>query len=180
MKISKKVKTAGLLIAVVLIAFVAFMVFAGSDVISGLATGSELLKPDGNATGKALVVYNSGLSGAPKNEATKIAEELKARGYEVMLAGVKSEAAANVSGYDVIVAGGPIYGGRVSSSVYSYLQALVPSASVKVGAFAIGGSTVKAFPDATWLKTTALLSPDKDIDRQRADFMAQLLNQVTA
>ena len=168
-------KIVGLVIVVVFVAFVAFMVFAGSDVMSSFATGSELLTPDGLTTGKALVVYNPGLSGAPKDAATQIANDLKARGYEVMLAGVKSEAAANVSGYDVIVAGGPIYGGKVSPSVDSYLRELAPPANAKVGAFAIGGSTGKPFPDTAWLKATALFPSGSGIDRQRAEFLAELL-----
>jgi hypothetical protein len=171
-------KIAGIGLAVVLVAlvaFVAFMVYVGSDALSSNATGSELIKPDGATTGKALVVYNPGLSGAPKDAATKIANDLRARGYEVMLAGVKSTAAANVSGYDVIVAGGPIYGGKVSPSIESYLRALVPPDNAKVGAFAIGGSNGKPFPDAAWLKATALLPSQNGIDRQRAEFVAELL-----
>jgi flavodoxin len=171
-------KIAGALTAIVLVllvAFVAFMVYVGSDTLSSGATGSEVLSPSGTSTGKALVVYNPGLSGAPRDAATQIANDLKARGYEVMLAGVKSAAAANVSGYDVIVAGGPIYGGKVSPSIESYLRELVPPANAKVGAFAIGGSTGKPFPDAAWLKATTLFPSGSGIDRQRAAFLAELL-----
>lgn len=179
MKLSRREKTAGIIIAVViavtLVSFISFMVYVGSDALSGRAIGSELLKQDGIATGKALVVYNPGLSGAPKDAATQIANDLKARGYEVTLAGVKSDVAANVSGYDVIVAGGPIYGGKVSPSIELYLQALTPPANAKVGAFAVGSSAGKAFPEATWLKATVLLSQGKDADRLRAEFVAELM-----
>ncbi len=182
MKLSKGVKIAGLVagiicvvIAVVLIGFIAFMVYVGSDTLSSSATGSELLKPDRSIAGKALVVYNPGLSGSPKGAATQIAQDLKARGYEVTLAGVNSEAAADVSGYDIIVAGGPVYGGKVSPSVYTYLQELTPSANAKVGAFAIGSSTVKPFPDAAWLKATVLMPWGKNADQLRTGFMAELL-----
>jgi hypothetical protein len=177
-KLSKIVKFAGIAIAVILVAllaFVAFMGYVGTDALSDRATDSALLKPDGAATGRALVVYNPGLTGAPKDMATAIANDLKAKGYEVMLAGVKSPAAANTSGYSVIVAGGPVYGGKVSPSVYSYLQALVPPAGAKVGAFAIGSSSDQSFPVATWLKATALFPPGEDIDRLRSDFEAELL-----
>jgi flavodoxin len=163
------------IIVVILIGFVAFMAYAGSDTLSSRATETELLKPDGTVTGKALVVYNPGLSGAPKGTATQIAKDLMARGYEVTLAGVKSEAAANVSGYDVIVAGGPIYGGKVSPSVEEYLRTLAPPGNAKVGAFAIGGSTGKPFPDASWLKVTVLLPWGKDADQLRTGFVAELL-----
>lgn len=182
MKLSKGVKIAGvaigvacLLIAVVLGGFIAFMAYVGSDTLSSRATDSELLEPGGGPAGKALVVYNPGLSGAPKEAATKIAGDLNAQGYEVMLAGVKSDAATDVSGYDVIVAGGPIYGGKVSPSVYEYLETLAPPADAKVGVFAIGGSTSKPFPDAAWLKATVLLPWGKNADQLRAEFVAELL-----
>ena len=182
MKISKRMKIAGLavgiicvLLAVVLVGFAAFMLYVGSDTLSSRATDSELIGPDGPAAGKALVVYNPGLSGAPKEAATKIASDLNARGYEVMLAGVNSEAATDVSGYDVIVAGGPIYGGKVSPSVYEYLETLAPPADAKVGAFAIGGSTSKPFPDAAWLKATVLMPWGKNADQLRAEFVAEVL-----
>ena len=182
MKLSKRAKIAGLavgitfvMMAIVLVAFVAFMVYVGSDTLSSRATGSELLKPDGTVTGKALVVYNPGLTGAPKDAAAQIASDLQARGYEVTLAGVSSEAAANASGYDVIVAGGPIYGGKVSPSIEKYLQMLTPPATAKIGAFAIGSSTGKPFPDVAWLKTTVLLPHGNDINQLRAGFVDALL-----
>ena len=182
MKLSKGVKIAGFMagiicvvIAVILIGFIAFMVYVGSDTLSSSATGSEKLRPDGVTIGEALVVYNPGLSGAPKEAATQIANDLKARGYEVTLAGVKSEAAANFSGYEVIVAGGPIYGGKVSPSVDTYLRELAPPANAKVGAFAIGSSTSKPFPDAAWLKATVLLPGGKNADQLRTGFLAELL-----
>ena len=182
MKISRRMKVIGLVAAVtlaalvaVLVAFIVFMVYVGSDTLSSRATGSEVLNPDGVATGKALVVYNPGLSGAPREASTQIANDLKAMGYEVTLAGVKSAAAANVSGYGVIVAGGPIYGGKVSPSIETYLRELSPPANARVGAFAIGGSNGKPFPDAAWLKATALFPSGNGIDRQRAEFEDRLL-----
>jgi hypothetical protein len=166
MKLSKRVKIAGILVVVALVAFVAFMAFAGSDVMSNLATGSETIVPDGAAAGKALVVYDPGLSGAPKEAAAKIANDLKTNGYEVVLAGVKSGAASNVSGYGIIVAGGPVYGGKVSGSIWSYLLELTPPANAEVGAFAIGEGNISPFPDAVPLKATVLLSsPDKSVER---------------
>lgn len=179
MKISKRMKIAALAaclaMAVALVVFIAFMVYVGSDTLSSRATDSEVLKPDDTVMGKALVVYNPGLSGAPKDAAIKIASDLKAKGYETTLAGVKSAVAVNVSGFDVIVAGGPIYGGKVSPSVYSYLQALAPPEDAHVGAFAIGSSTSKPFPDAAWLKATVLLPWGKDDDRLRTGFLKELL-----
>jgi flavodoxin len=130
------------LIGIVLIVAAAIAVgalFCG-DIVSYTATGSKILTPSGTSVGKAMVVYNPGISGAAKDAAEKIAGDLQAKGYTVTLAGIKSSAAADISGYDVIVAGGPMYFGRVSNSVDAYLNGLKPQKDVEVGVFATTGS----------------------------------------
>ena len=97
------------------------------------------MNPVGASIGRALVVYNPGFSGAAKQDATKIAENLQAKNYTVILAGVRSGMASNVSGYKIIVAGGPMYWGQVSSSIDGYLKTL-PN-NVKLGVFASTGSS---------------------------------------
>jgi flavodoxin len=148
--------------------------------MSNLATGSEKLTPDGTVTGKALVVYDPGVSGTAKDVAMKIANGLKADGYEVMLAGVKSAAAANVSGYDVIVAGGPVYAGKVGNSIYSYLGDLQAPDNAKVGAFATGNYKSEdkrgtVFPAISELKAIIMLFPEDDADKGCSDFVTELL-----
>jgi flavodoxin len=108
--------------------------------MSYTAPGSKTLSPTGTSVGKALVAYNPGLSGAARDAAEKIAGDLQTKGYTVTLAGIKSSAAADISGYDIIVAGGPMYFGRVSNSVDAYLNALKPQNGVEVGVFATTGS----------------------------------------
>lgn len=155
---------------------VVFMGYVGTDTLSNRATDSQMLAPDGTVTGKALVVYNPGLSGNPKTAAKLIAGDLRDKGYEVCLAGINSTAAADVSRYDVIVAGGPIYGGVVSSSVQSYLTNMVPPEGAVIGAFAIGNSySEQPFPAEAELKTTAVISQNRDMDSQCAEFTRNLL-----
>lgn len=138
MEIKKIAKYVGIgIITVILIAFVS-MGFITYDVMSYTATGSETLNPAGNQVGKALVVYDPSIKGTAKNAATVIAGELQAKGYTVDLAGIRSETAANTSGYNVIVVGGPIYVGTLGSSVQSYLNALKPPENVKIGVFTTG------------------------------------------
>ena len=129
----------GIILLVVVIGVVMGVLFCG-DIASYTATGSETLSPTGASIGNAMVVYNPGLSGAAKDAAKQIAGDLQVKGYTVTLAGIKSSAAANTSGYDVIVAGGPMYFGRVSNSVDAYLNGLKALGSVKIGAFATTGS----------------------------------------
>jgi flavodoxin len=110
------------------------------DIMSYTDTGSKVLNPAGASNGRALVVYNPGLSGAAKNAANEIAGDLQSKGYTVTLGGIKSPAAANVSGYEVVIAGGPMYWGRVSNSVDAYLKALKPQKDVAVGVFGTTGA----------------------------------------
>ena len=102
------------------------------------STGSTTLNPNGNVTGKALIVYDPGLSGAPKTVATKMGNELQSKGYEVKLAGVRSNDATNVTGYNVILFGGPTYAGDASSVVKTYLEGLNIPENVTVGVFSVG------------------------------------------
>ncbi|WP_424359834.1 flavodoxin family protein [Methanocella sp. MCL-LM] len=138
MKIWKIAVIAIVIVMVVVLAGVAAMAFIMFDVMSNTATGTEKLTPIGDVAGKALVVYDPGVTGTAKAAAGIVARELQAEGYVVDLAGVKSATAADVSGYDVIVVGGPTYAGNLSGSAKTYLENLKPSADVRIGIFATG------------------------------------------
>jgi flavodoxin len=179
-KVPKIIKKAGILVIVIIVISLAAAGIVGLDLLSNLATGSEKLTPFGNPTENALVVYDPGVTGAAKEAATKIAGNLQSRGFDVTLAGVKSTAAADVAGYDVIVAGGPIYAGKVGNSIYSYLDDLQAPDNAKVGAFATGGSRSgdkeeTVFPAAADLKAVVLLFPGDSVNQVCADFVTELL-----
>lgn len=127
------------IVGIVVVATAAGCLFCG-DILSYTATGSQVLNPAGAPVGKALVIYNPGVTGAAKNAAATIAGDLQSKGYTVDLAGIRSTAAANISGYDVIIAGGPMYFGSVSNSVDAYLKALKPQKDIALGVFATTGS----------------------------------------
>lgn len=130
---------AGIILLIIVTAFAMGALFCG-DIMSYTDTGSKALNPAGTPIGKALVVYNPGLSGAAKTAAAGIAGDLQSKGYAVTLGGIKSSAAANISGYDVIIAGGPMYWGRVSNSVDAYLKALKPQKDAAIGVFGTTGA----------------------------------------
>jgi flavodoxin len=128
--------------AVLVIIVVAFGAVFFLDLMAFTASGSKTLTPQGTSVGDALVVYDPGLSGATTRVAEKVAADLQAKGYTVILAGIKSSAAASISGYKVVVAGSPIYAGAPTSSVKDFLGGLNPASDVKVGVFGSGqGST---------------------------------------
>ncbi len=122
---------------ITIVVIVAGLGIAILDVAGNLATDSKHL-PHGSAIGRALVVYDPGLSGGARDVATKIGYNLQSSGYDVTLAGMRSQAAANVTGYGVIVIGGPIYGGAPASSLQSYLNGLSPQPMTRVGVFGYG------------------------------------------
>ena len=131
-------------IKIVLVVFAALVIVGISligvvigDVVGNLATDTHPL-PNGTAIGKAIVVYDPGLTGSAKDAATKIGYNLQTAGYDVLLAGVKSSAAGNLTGYSVVVVGGPIYAGKPAATVQTYFNNFQSPENTKVGAFGFG------------------------------------------
>ena len=132
---------AGLSIGLIVIGLIAGMGIIYSGLTGYMATKTESMSPAGEIKGNALVVYDPGVTGAAKNAAAEIANDLKSKGYKVELAGVSSAAASNISNYDIILAGGPMYYGKVSNSIDKYLKALNVPGNVEIGVFGTTGSS---------------------------------------
>ncbi|MBM4241482.1 MAG: hypothetical protein FJ150_07480 [Euryarchaeota archaeon] len=128
----------GIILAIiVLVAVVAYLIgFYGSY-------GSETIKPDGKITGKALIVYDPGLTGGTKTAALYMAEDLKSKDYEVKVAGVRSSDAANVSGYDILIVGSPTYGANPTGPIKSYLNGLKLPEDITIGVYSLAGSNTQ-------------------------------------
>ena len=184
----KILKIVLIVLTVLIISGIASLGLIVSDVAGNMATESKAL-PNGAAIGKALVVYDPGLSGGAKDVATKIGYSLQSSGYYVTLAGVKSSAAANITGYQVIVVGGPIYAGKPASSIQSYLNELNPLQKTKVGAFGFGSvkinnndktavtQDVAPLPNGSsvYLNAVVKITSQDDIDNLCSDFVNRLL-----
>lgn len=104
---------------------------------------SETIKPEGDITSKALIVYDPGLTGGTKTAALYMAEDLKSKNYEVTVAGVRSSEATDVSGYDILIVGSPTYGANPTGPVKSYLNGLKPPENITVGVYSLAGSEVQ-------------------------------------
>jgi flavodoxin len=163
MDTKKIVKLLGIGIIIVIVAAFVAVSFIFYDVMSYTATGSQTLNPSDTAVGKALVIYDPGVTGAAKNLAGTIAKELQARGYTVELAGIRSAAAAKTSDYRVIVVGGPIYAGNASVSVKEYLKTLNPTQGTKVGVYSTGQDPDTAKNTTLTLKEAAPLPGNSTI-----------------
>jgi menaquinone-dependent protoporphyrinogen IX oxidase len=134
----KAAKIIGVLILIFIVLMVAMIAFLKFDIMSYTATGSETIK--GNSTAQALIVYDPGLSGNPENVANLMASDLNARGYNVTVAGIRSNGISDASEYSVVIVGGPIYYGSPTDPVRSYLQNVKLSENSKVGVYALGMS----------------------------------------
>jgi len=181
------------IILAVFAALVILLVAVGAvfllDVAAYTATGSSTLTPSGASVGKAIVIYDPGLSGAAKGVADKVASDLQAQGYTVTLAGIKSSAAASTTAYGVIVVGGPIYAGTPTSSVKDCLSNLNPTQGVKIGVFGSGqGATtpsdvqmikdaLASLKDGNSLSNAVVvkIGQSEDLNARAADFVTQLL-----
>lgn len=131
---------AGIVFGLIVVVLVLAFVVPSLDLMSYTATGIETLASAGTSVGRALVVYSPGLSGAAKEAATKIASDLAAKGYTVDLAGVRSANASKSAVYDVVIAGGPMYFAKVSSSIADYLKTLSLREDERLGVFATTGA----------------------------------------
>jgi flavodoxin len=127
----------GISVLLVIVMAIGAFAFISND-MGNRATVSETLTPNGTIVGNALVVYDPSITGNTKNVANMIASDLQARGYKVDLEGIKNPKAENTSSYDVIVVGGPIYGGNAGDAVKKYLKTLKPVEGTKIGVFATG------------------------------------------
>lgn len=131
-------------IAVLVIVVVAFGALIFLDLASYTATGSQTLNPTVQPMGTALVLYDPGLTGASTKVANQVANDLLAKNMTVTVAGIKSSAASNTTGYDIIIVGGPIYAGTPTASVKDALNKLVNNhdSDVRIGIYGSGqGST---------------------------------------
>lgn len=129
----------GLIIGLLIVIFIISAVFIFLDLMSYTASSFKSLSPTGNVTGRALVVYTPGISGIARKAADEIASKLSSNGYDVDLAGVR-KAPASTSGYDLVIAGGPMYFGKLTRSMEAYLKKLKLHQEVKLGVFTTTGS----------------------------------------
>jgi flavodoxin len=190
-----KIIIAIIFVVVILIAAFGALIFL--DLAAYTATGSQTLTPTGTSIGKALVAYDPGLSGKAKTVAEKVASDLETQNCTVVLAGIKSSAAANTTGYSLVVVGGPVYAGSVTASVKDFVDNLSPGYPsldtgpymfIKLGVFGSGSGATSAEDIAAIKSSVPALSNNtfsdpiivkigqsEDLNSRVQDFVDQLL-----
>ena len=100
---------------------------------------------EGGAAGKALIVYHPGGSDFQETANTAFAEGLVDAGWEVHITTASSQAPADLSSYDLLVLGSPVYSGAPAKPVKTYLERLGDLAGKPtVAILSAGGNTVEA------------------------------------
>jgi len=126
------------LIFAIFAALIIILVAFGSIILLDIVAGTQTLTPTGSSVGKAIVIYDPGMSGSAKGVADKVAGDLQEKGYTVTLAGIKSSAAGTTTGYNIIVVGGPVYAGALTGSTKDGLANLVFDQGAKIGVYGSG------------------------------------------
>ena len=100
------------------IAFLALAVLPNinKDVVSGI----DVINPSGGKT--ALVVYQPGYTGFPKDISYAFADGLASSGWRVEITTASSQAPSDLSGYSLLVLGFPVYGGKPGDPIVRYIN----------------------------------------------------------
>ncbi|WP_424357266.1 hypothetical protein [Methanocella sp. MCL-LM] len=108
------------------------------DLPSYLATDTEQLSAD-NATSKALIVYDPGIMGMGTRTAHWLGEDLRIRGYEVNISGIRSHGIENATDMDVVIVIGPTYFDGPTGPISGYLQQVQTKPGARIGIYSITG-----------------------------------------
>lgn len=92
-----------------------------------------------NSSKKALIIYQPSRTNLTSTMASSIAETLHKSGYEVTINYPSQELNYDISKYDVLVFGTPIYVGKYSQVLESYMRTIKDFSNKKVMIFSTGG-----------------------------------------
>ena len=110
------------LLVVFALAFTAF----GYSVIkmnSESVTPVKALNPQSSGA-KALIVYQQGLSDFQTKVTESFAQSLVSSGWHVEITTASKQTPADLQGYSLLILGSPIYGGKASTPIQSYIGRL--------------------------------------------------------
>ena len=100
---------------IVLIVFVVFLIagvialaYVGIRISSDVASEIEIINPEGSQS--ALVIYHPGMTSLMKDVTYAFADGLVSNGWRAEITTPSSEAPTDISGYDLLVLGSPVYG----------------------------------------------------------------------
>lgn len=122
-----------LLIAIILLAYVALMI--NRDVVSGI----DVI--NGSGMKSALLVYQPGLTNFPRDVAYAFANGLASSGWRVEVTTASSQAPSNLSKYGLLVVGFPIYGGAPGKAAVRYIDRIGNLEGINTVVIAVGAGS---------------------------------------
>ncbi len=108
-----------LFVALVIIGVIP-LAYVGFIMNNDVATETNILNPEGTVT--ALVVYHPGITSFTKDVTYAFAEGLVSSGWRVEITTPSSKAPTDLSGYDLLVLGSPIYGFSITQTIDRHLN----------------------------------------------------------
>ena len=105
---------------VFLIAGAITLAYVGFKMNSDVSSEIAILNPGGSAT--ALVIYHPGITSLMKDVAYAFAGGLVSNGWRVEITTPSSEAPNDLSGYNLLVLGSPVYGFSVTPTIGRFLD----------------------------------------------------------
>lgn len=105
-----------IVVSAILLAYVLLSI--NKDVVSPI----YVINSNGNET--ALVVYQPGLTSAPKDNSYAFADGLASSGWRVEITTASSQAPSDLSNYSLLVLVFPIYGGSPGAAAVRYVDRL--------------------------------------------------------
>jgi hypothetical protein len=111
-------------VLILIVAFVAFAVFAGllmSGIINReVVSGIDVVNADGGKT--ALVVYQPGFSSFPRDVSYGFAQGLASSGWRVEITTASPQAPSDFSNYSLLVLVFPSYGSTPGTAIVNYVN----------------------------------------------------------
>lgn len=103
-------------------------------------SNEKIISPQSNSDKKALIIYEPSRTDITAKMANTIADTLKDSGYEVTINYPSENLKYDISKYQVVVFGTPIYVGKHSIVLEKYINSIKDYAGKKVFIFATGGN----------------------------------------
>lgn len=158
--------------ALILIAGFIFMNSLTSNFNHSAGNHQQILKSSTQTGKKAMVVYQPALTDATAKAAKQIAKGLNDSGFEVTINNPGSYLSSDLTQYQVVVFGSPVYGGKLSPVLLDYMKTVKIQPDQKVVIFDTGasnnseelGSAASLLTGIKNIKTIKFMASGKDVD----------------
>lgn len=130
-------------IVILIIVLIVTSVVLLSSVNKPKGNNEKVLKGKDNSSKKALIIYQPAITNITDEIANSLAKGLNDKGYEVIINYPGDHLTTDVSKYDLVIFGSPVYAGQPSTVETDYISKVKDFSSNKVVLFSTGGDASK-------------------------------------